>query len=115
MGDPCAINQYIKGSSNIDECQLACKNEAACTGFAISDNRSFSRSNQCRIYGNISSVNVDSWINPDAWENSWPYYDSWVPKSRFGYESFKVTSSNHLKNTRCFKRLDEDGNNDGKF
>ena len=118
MGDPCEIDQYIKSSSSIDECQLTCKNEAACTGFAIADKVGdwSSYRNACRVYGNISSTNVDSWINPDAWDSdAWNLGGPWPPKSRFGYEAFKVTSSDLDKGRRCFKRLDEGGNNDGKF
>ena len=104
IGDPCNINQYYKSPSNIDECQLTCQKETACTGLAFSDIYE-----KCRIYGNISSVSVDSWINSDAWK-----HESWSPKSTFGYEGFKVNSSDGDSNYRCFKRLDERGNNDGK-
>ena len=105
MGDPCKINEYFKHSSNIDECQSTCENESACTGFAISDVY-----NKCRIYGNISSVSVDSWINSEAWRRN-----SLSPKSTFGYEGFKVNSFVSNPEYRCFKRLDEGSNNDGKF
>ena len=133
IGRPCEINQYYKDSSNIDECQLVCENEAACTGFLID------YWNKCYIYGNISSVNVDSWANPDAWTHS-----KKSPKFTFGYEGFKVNTydvslpppppippppGSELTRTtspppgptppppgfHCFKRLDEGGSNDGKF
>lgn len=98
----CGINQYYSYSSNIDECQLACENEVACTGFAISKYKG-----ECTIYGNISSVNVDRWANPDAWI----FYS---PRSTYGYEDFKVNSSTGYEGTRCFRRLDEESNNDSK-
>lgn len=111
IGDPCFINYYGKGSSNIDECRLACVSEVACTGFAISTGTAPNLN--CFLFGNISSVNVERWANPDAWT-----YNS---ESTYGYEGFKVNSTDNgiygygYRLTRCFKRLDEGQNNDGKF
>lgn len=99
----CSINHYYKRSSNIDECQLACQNEVDCTGFSISDK------NTCNIYGNISAVNVDIWANPNAWRHG-----TMSPEFTFGYEGFKVNSSFGSGKKRCFRRLDEGTDNDGK-
>ena len=107
MGKPCSINKYYRFSSNIDECQLVCKNEVACTGFMT---RQFKdNSTACYIHGNISSVDVDNWTNPDAWYHL-------KGKSTYGYESFKINSfSKRSSAFRCFRRLDEETNKDGKF
>ena len=101
IGDPCKINQFYKSSSNFDECKSACENEIACTGFDISWGKKY-----CTIYGNISSVNVDTWKNPDDWRH--------IYRFTFGYEGFKVNSSTGKWGASCFKRLDEGRNNDGK-
>ena len=103
---PCSINQYYKGSSNINECKLACENEVECTGFAISDS-TFKYPNDCTIYGNVSSANVQSWTNPDAWRAK--------PISTYGYEGFKINSSTGESGCRCFKRIDEEKNDNSKF
>ena len=103
-GSGCYINQYYKELSNIDECKLTCKNEVACTGFSIAYQI------HCYIYGNISSADVESWENPDAWR-----HDYRSPKFTFGYEGFKVSSSDDFSKYVCFKRLDEGESNDGKF
>ena len=97
----------MKDSSDNDECKSACENKSACTGFAISNSGYSSAPNRCIIYGNISSVSVDNLPNSDAWiaYTTLPY----------GFKGFEVDSSSGYSGVRCFKRLNQENQNDGKF
>ena len=104
MGDPCLISRYYTDSYNYDECKLACESEQKCTGFAISDTTSYNPT-KCTIYGNISSINVVNSTNSAVWNAA--------PIPSYGFKGFEVHSSDESRGTRCFKRLDEQIDNDG--
>lgn len=106
MGVPCAITRYYKRSSDYDECKSTCKNEPACSGFALSDN-TFKFPNYCFVYGNISSIMVANWANPGAWKG--------IHKSSYGFKDFKVQLSDGKSGVQCFKRLDNESHNNGEF
>ena len=59
------------------------------------------------VYGNISSFNVETWAN----------LESWTPHSKYtyGFKGFKVAISHGEQGVRCFKKLIEEDENDGKF
>ena len=101
----CPINGYGKDPSSYDECKSACDNEIDCTGFAIS-NDIYRVPNRCGVYGNLTSVNVAKWTNPGAWFAK--------PQSTYGFIGFEVFSSNGQSGVRCFKKLEEISQNEGK-
>ena len=106
MGVLCFITTYYKRSSDYDECKSTCKNESACTGFALSDN-TFKLPNYCFVYGNISSILVANWANPGAWKGS--------HKSNYGFKEFEIQLSDGRSGVQCFKRQDKGSQNKGQF
>ena len=103
-GKPCSINQFFKVARNFDDCKLACKTEAACTGFAITDS-THPFPNECTVYGNISSANVAIWADPDSW-SAYPIHTD-------GFEGFNVYLSSGESGAKCYKR--QESPNNGKF
>ena len=52
-------------------CKSTCKNEPACTGFALSDN-TFKFPNYCFVYGNISAIMVKHIVDNCLGNVEWP-------------------------------------------
>ena len=104
-GDACYINSYFKNPSNNDECKFACENESACTGYSIFGSNSFSP-NRCEVYGNISADNVANWVNSESWI---PAYES-----TYGFKGFEIYSTSDHPDVRCFKKLENETQDDGR-
>ena len=101
-GYNCYVNAYRKESSTYDECKIACNNHSDCIGFAISDG-TFTYPNRCYVYGQLPGF-VPYLTNPNVWQQ---HPISKITKIR--------SSSGGDSDVRCFKKLLENKENDGKF